>query len=391
MQPVYFDHIAATPLYPEVVEAMLPFLKEHYGNPSSLHSLGKVAKQAIEQAREQVAGLIQADSEEIYFTASGSEANNLAIKGVANARQKKGRHIVTSKIDHYSVLHPLKTLSRQGFEVTYLPVDKQGVLDPAAVEQAIRDDTILVSIMLANSEVGTIQPLAEIGKLTKERGIYLHADAVAAVGRIPVNVNELGVDLLSLAADQFYGPKGSAGLYVRKGTRFLPQIEGGTQEDGKRAGSYNVAGIVGMGQAAQLIARDMPTIKKRLQDLQKKLRSGLENKLSDIIYTGHVSRRLPGHVSLCVKYIEGESMLLFLDMQRIAVASGSACTSLALKTSHVLEAIGVDAATANGSMVISMGRDNTEADVERFLEVFPPIIDRLRQMSPLYKGGGGNG
>jgi cysteine desulfurase len=388
MQPIYFDHIAGTPPYPEVVEAMLPYLKEHYGNPSSLHRMGKTAKQAVEQAREQVAGLIGASPDEFYFTASGSEANNLALKGVAQARQKKGRHIVTSEIEHYSVLHPLKTLSRQGFEVTHLPVDKQGLVDPAAVEQAIRPDTILVSIMLANSEVGVVQPLAQIGKITRDKGIYLHTDAVAAVGRIPVKVEELGVDLLSLAGNQFYGPSGVGGLYVRRGVRFLPQIEGGTQEDGKRAGSYNVAGIVGLGRAAQLISGDMPSISERLVALGNRLSGALAERIPDIILTGHATRRLPGHVSLCIKYIEGESMLLFLDMQGIAVASGSACTSLALKTSHVLEAIGVDPATANGSMVISLGKDNTEEEVERFLEVLPPIVERLRQMSPLYQRGG---
>ncbi len=386
MPPVYFDHIAGTPPYPEVVEAMLPYLKEHYGNPSSLHKVGKAASQAVEQGRKQIAGLIGAGSEEIYFTADGSEANNLAIKGVAQARQKKGRHIVTSDIEHYSILHPLKSLSRQGFEVTHVPVDKDGLVDPEAVERAIREDTVLVSIMLANNEIGTIQPIARIGKFTKEKGIYLHTDAVAAVGRIPVNVAELGLDMLSLAGDQFCGPQGIGALYVRHGTRFLPQIEGGTQEGGKRAGSYNVAGIVGMGQAAQLISRDMPEISERLTVLQNKLRDGLQEKIGDIILTGHAKKRLPGHVSLCVKYIEGESMLLFLDMQGIAIASGSACTSLALKTSQVLAAIGVDPATANGSMVISLGKENTEAEVDRFLEVLPPIVERLRQMSPLYKG-----
>lgn len=387
MQPVYFDNIAGTPPYLEVVEAMLPYLKEHYGNPSSLHRVGKAASQAVEQAREQVAGLIGADAEGIYFTASGSEANNLAIKGVAQARQKKGRHIVTSNIEHYSILHPLKSLSRQGFEVTHVPVDKQGLVDPEAVRLAIREDTILVSIMLANNEIGTIQPLARIGKLTRERGIYFHADAVAATGRIPVNVEELGVDMLSLASDQFYGPQGIGALYVRHGTRFLPQIEGGTQEGGKRAGSYNVAGIVGLGKAAQLIGRDMQMMNEKLTTLQNKLRNGLQDKIGDIILTGHAGSRLPGHVSLCVKYIEGESMLLFLDMQGIAIASGSACTSLALKTSQVLAAIGIDPATANGSMVISLGKDNTEAEVTRFLEVLPPIVERLRQMSPLYEKG----
>ncbi len=387
MPLTYFDHIAGTPPYPEVVETMLPYLKEHYGNPSSLHQVGKAAKVAVDQARTQVADLIGASAEEIYFTASGSEANNLAIKGVAQARQKKGRHIISSKIEHYSVLHPLKSLSRQGFEITYVPVDEQGIVDPKAVQAAIRPDTILVSIMLANNEVGAIQPIAQIGRITRDKEIYLHTDAVAAAGRIPINVAELGVDLLSLASDQFHGPQGVGALYARQGTRFLPHIEGGTQEGGKRAGSYNVAGIAGMGCAAELAGRDMPETSKKLTYLHEKLINGLEDKIGDIVITGHKSKRIPGHVSLCVKFIEGESMLLFLDMQGFAVASGSACTSLALKRSQVLEAIGIDAATANGSMVISLGKDNTAAEVDRFLEVLPPIVDRLRQMSPLYKQG----
>ncbi len=384
MQPVYFDHIAANPLYPEVIDAMLPYFKDKYGNPASLHQWGQDTKQALETAREQTAKLIGAKAEDIYFTASGSEANNLAIKGVAQARQKKGRHIITSQIEHYSISHPLKTLSRQGFEITYLPVDNYGMISLSDLEAAIRDDTILVSITLANSEIGAIQPLAKIGQITKDNNLYLHTDAVAAMGSIPVNVDELGVDLLSLAGNQFYGPLGVGALYARHGVRFLPQIEGGTQEGGKRAGGHNLAGIVGMGCAAELIGRDMAKINEKLTRLQQKITKGLTEQIKEIILTGHPSNRLPGHISLCVKYVEGESMLLFLNMQGFAVASGSACTSLALKTSPVLAAIGVDPATANGSMVISLGKDNTEEQVEQFLKVLPPIIKRLRAMSPLY-------
>lgn len=382
---IYFDHIASTPPHPQVVDAMLPFLREHFGNPASLHGFGSAPKKGMDEACKQVGELIGASAEEIVFTGSGSEANNMAIKGVAEARKKKGRHIITTSIEHYSVLHPTKTLSRAGFEITYLPVDRYGTVDPKQVANAIRQDTILISVMHANNEVGTIQPIREIGRLAREKGIYFHTDAVISAGRIPIDVVADNIDLLSLSANQFYGPQGVGALYIRKGVRLLPLIEGGTQQGGKRAGTENIAGIVGMGTASQIARENMEEWTGRLKLLQKKLWEELPRRIDYLHLTGHPHDRIPGHVSFCAEFIEGEGMLLFLMMEKIAAASGSACTSLALKSSYVLEAMKIDAALAQGSMVLSLGKENTEEEVDRFLEVLPPIIDRLRQMSPLYE------
>ncbi len=382
MKIIYFDNISTTRPFPEVVEAMLPYLGEYYGNPASLHQVGQTAKQAIEGARIQVAELIGAKPREVCFTSSGTEANNLALKGATLALRKKGRHIITSSIEHYSVLHPCRTLSKQGFEVTYLPTDKYGMIDPEDVRKAITKETILISIMHANNEVGTIQPIAEVSKVAKEHGVLLHTDAVQSAGKLPISVTELGVDILSLAGSQFYGPKGSGALYVRRGVRVLPLLEGGTQEGGRRPGTHNVAAIVGMGKAAQLTKDKLGELTGHLLPLQRQLQQEIPRQVKHVLLTGHPERRIPGHVSLCVEYIEGESMLLFLDMEGIAAASGSACTSEALKSSYVLDAMGIPAATAQGSLVLSLGEENTAADVERFLEVFPPIVERLRKMSP---------
>jgi cysteine desulfurase len=382
---IYFDNAASTPPHPEVVEAMLPFLREQFGNPSSIHEFGTAPKKGGKEARENIGELIGANPDEIIFTASGTEANNIALKGVAEARKKKGRHIISTSIEHYSVLHPLKTLSRAGFEITQLPVDRYGTINPEQVAEAIREDTILISIMHANNEVGTIQPIKEIGQLARERGIYFHTDAVMSAGRIPVDVETDNIDLLSLAANQFYGPQGVGGLYIRKGVRLLPLIEGGTQQGGKRAGTENVAGIVGMGTAAKIARTKKEEYNSRLEVLQKSLWEELPRRIDYLYLTGHPQNRIPGHVSFCVEFIEGEGMLLSLMMEGFAVASGSACTSLALKSSHVLQAMGIDAALAQGSMVLTLGKDNTEEEVNRFVEVLPPIIDRLRQMSPLYE------
>jgi cysteine desulfurase len=384
MRRVYLDHIAATPLEPSVFEAMRPYLGERFGNPQSLHADGQAALEAIEEARARVAALVGASESEIIFTASGSEANNFAVKGLAQARRDKGCHIILSAIEHQSVLHSAKSLEKLGFATSLVPVDKDGLVDPEEVRKAIRRDTILASIMLANSEIGTVEPVAEIGRLCRAAGVPLHTDAVAAVGNTPVSVGELGVDALSLAGDQFYGPKGSAALYLKKGTRVLPFIEGGIQEGGRRAGTENVAGIVGLGKAAEIaLARLGERVETRAA-LRNKLIDELPRKVDHVVLTGHRTKRLPHHASFCVEFIEGESMLLNLDMKGIATSSGSACTSRALKASHVLLAMGLDHALAQGSLVFSLIDDTTAADIDYLLGVFPPIIERLRKMSPLY-------
>lgn len=384
MRRVYFDHIALTPVHPKVAEAMLPYLNKFFGNPQSLHSFGQEIAGAIESARKRVAQLIGAEDEEIFFTSSGTESNNFAIKGMALAQRKKGKHIVVSAVEHQSVLHSAKTLEKSGYSVTEVPVDQFGIVDPEDVRKAITPETCLVSVMLANGEVGTLEPVSDIAKVCQEQGVLYHTDAVDAVGNIPVSIKNLGVDALSLAGNQFYGPSGSAALFLKKGTRCLPQIDGGIQESGKRAGSENVAGIVGLGTAAEIAQKELSVRAEKLSLLRKTIIERMENEMDHVILTGHPSKRLPHHASFCVKFIEGEAMLLNLDMKGIAAASGSACTSRALKASHVLLAMGLDHATAQGSLVFSLVEDNTADDVEYLFEFFPEIIERLRRMSPLY-------
>jgi len=384
MRRVYFDHIAATPGHPDVVNAMAPFLNERFGNPQSLHSFGQETAQAIEEARERVAALINAESEEIYFTSSGSESNNFALKGVAQAQKDKGNHIVLSAVEHQSVLHPAKSLGKKGFVITEVPVDKHGTVDPGEVERAIRDDTILVSVMWANGEVGTIEPVEAVSEVCQNKGVPFHTDAVDAAGNIPVDVKKSGVSALSMAGNQFYGPLGTGALFLKKGTRCLPLIDGGIQENGKRAGAENIAGIVGMGMAAEIARKEMSNRAKTMRFLRDRLIQNLTQKVDHVQLTGHPENRLPHHASFCVEFVEGEAMLLNLDMKGIAAASGSACTSRALKASHVLLAMGIDHATAQGSLVFSLIESNTSEDVDYLCEVFPEIIDRLRQMSPLY-------
>jgi cysteine desulfurase len=384
MTSVYLDRIAATPLLPEVREAMGPFLGEAFGNPQSLHAAGRRAQEAVEEAREDVAALVGAQAAEIYFTASGTESNNFAIKGLALGHQAKGRHIVVSAIEHSSVLNSAKALERQGFTTTLVPVDGSGRVDPAAVEKALTKDTTLVSVMTANSEVGTIEPIAAIAAAAKPRGILVHTDAVAAAGSVPLDVQALGVDALSLAGDQFYGPKGGAALFVRKGVRILPLIDGGIQEGGRRGGTESVPAVVGLGRAARLAARDMEARRAALVPLRDRLLDELPRRIEHVLVTGSRTDRLPHHASFCVEFVEGEAMLLSLDMQGVAASSGSACTSKALKASHVLLAMGLDHATAQGSLVFSLLDATTPADLDRLLEVFPPIVDRLRRMSPLW-------
>jgi cysteine desulfurase len=388
MRKVYFDHAATTPVHPHVVEAMLPYLQEKFGNPLSLHSFGEDPREAVEEARARVADLIGARPDEIYFTASGSEANNMAVKGIALMNRQKGQHMVVSAIEHQSVLNSTQTLTKLGFEVTQVPVDQHGLVDPDDVVAAIRDDTTLVSVMHANSEIGTIEPVAEIARAVKEKrkGIAFHTDAVATVGTLPVDVRELEVDLLSLAGSQFYGPKGAAALFIKKGARLMPLIDGGIQERGRRAGTENVPAIVGLGVAAELAQESLAERAERLVPLRHRLIERLTSEMDRVYLTGHPTKRLPGHVSVCVEFIEGESMLLMLNMQGVAASSGSTCTSRALKASHVLTAIGVETALAQGSLVFTLGESSTIEDVDYVAEVLPPIVERLRQMSPLYEG-----
>lgn len=388
---IYFDHAATTPLKKEVLDEMMPYLTEQYGNPSTIYKLGREAKKAIELARERVAKALNADIQEIYFTSGGTESDNWALKGVAFANKDKGKHIITTTIEHHAVLHPLKYLEGLGFEVTYVPVEPNGIVDPQRIKEAIRDDTILISVMLANNEIGTIQPVKEIAKIAKEKGIIVHTDAVQAVGQISVDVKDLGVDLLSLSAHKFYGPKGVGALYIRKGTKIHPFSHGGAQERNRRAGTENVAGIVGLGKAIELATQNLSEYAAKLQKLRDKLIDGVLSKIDYVRLNGDRNQRLPNNANFSFEFIEGESLLLMLDMKGIAASSGSACTSGSLDPSHVLLAIGLEHEVAHGSLRITLGEDNTEEDIDYLLEVLPEIVSRLREMSPLYesvkKGG----
>jgi len=384
MKKAYLDHVATTPILPQVLEAMLPYFRDVYGNPQSLHEWGDEAREALDDARRKVAALIGTQPEEIIFTGSGTEANNFAIKGLALAQQSQGKHVVISAIEHYSVLHAAKTLEKWGFEVTQVPVDKYGLVDPEEVGKMIREDTVLVSIMHANSEMGTIQPIAEIAKVVKKKGALFHTDAVATVGTIPVDVKELGIDTLSLTPNQFYGPKGIGALWLKKGVRITPFLDGGVQEGGRRAGTENMPAIVGLGKAAELAREEMASRMAHLSAQRDRLIEGLLSQIDHTILTGHPNQRLPGNASFCIEFIEGEAMLMLLSHQGIAASSGSACTSRALKASHVLTAMGLPPEIAQGSLLFSLGLENTEDDIDYLLEQLPPIVDRLRQMSPLY-------
>jgi cysteine desulfurase len=385
MTKAYLDHSAAAPLLPEVREAMMPYLDLDFGNPLSLHDWGDAPRDALEEARAQTAALIgAAEPEEIIFTASGTESNNFAVKGLALAQQKKGKHIVISAIEHFSVMNSAKFMETLGYEISEVPVDKNGLVDPENVRKAIRPDTVLVSIMHANGEVGTIQPLAEISKITKEKKVVLHTDAVATCGTIPINVKELGVDALSLAGNPFYGPKGSAALWVRRGVRILPLLDGGIQEGGRRAGTEDIAAIVGMGKAAEIAAREVVQRGQNLTVIRDKLINELPAKIPHVVVTGDLIKRLPGHASFCVEFIEGEAMLMMLNSQGVAVSSGSSCTSRALKASHVLLAMGYNHEIAQGSLLFTMGIHNQAEDIDHVLNVMPPIVERLREMSPVY-------
>lgn len=382
---VYADNAATTAVSPQVVEAMLPFLTEHYGNPSSLYSLGQTAHNAVEAARGQVAALLGAQPEEIFFTSGGSEADNWAIRGIAGMQAQKGkRHIVTTKFEHHAVLHTVERLQKEGFEVTYLDVHENGIVRIEEVEAALRDDTALVTIMYANNEIGTIQPIAEIGALCRARGILFHTDAVQAVGHVPIDVQAQQIDLLSLSGHKLHAPKGVGALYCRKGLRFPNLIDGGAQERNRRAGTENVAGIVALGKAASLMQKGMEERMRYVASLRDRLIDGaLTIKRSRL--NGDRESRLPGNASFCFEGVEGESLLLLLDFQGISASSGSACTSGSLDPSHVLLAIGLPHEIAHGSLRLTLDENNTVEDVDYILEKLPPIIERLRDMSPLWE------
>lgn len=384
MKQVYLDNGSATRIDERVFDVMLPFLKEDYGNAQSMHSLGQRAKDVLENARSNVAKLINARPEEIIFTSCGSESNNLAIKGVAYAQRQKGKHIIISSIEHFSVLQAAKRLGQEGFEITYLPVDKYGFIAPEELEKNLRKDTILVSIQHANPEIGTIQAIKELAEITHKAGVIFHTDAVASAGIIPVDVNELGVDLLSLAGATIYGPKGAGALYLKKGIRIIPLIDGGIQESGRRAGTENIPAIVGFGKACEIAITEMDINRKKIELLQKKLIEELPKRIEYIYLNGHPEMRLPNNVNFSVEFVEGEGMLLFLDQKGIYVTSSSACTSRALKMSHVLQAINLDPAVAQGSVLMVLSKYNTDEDVDYILNEFPPIVTQLRNMSPLY-------
>ena len=380
------DHAATTSTDVEVVKAMEPYFFLKFGNPNSVHSFGQEAREAVEEAREKIAHLIGANPSEIVFTAGGTEADNDAIKGIAWANQKKGNHIITSKIEHHAVLHSCQFLEKQGFKITYLPVDKYGLIDPENVKKAITDKTILVTIMHANNEIGTIEPIKEISKVVKKAGVYFHTDSVQTTGHIPIDVNDLGVDMLSMSGHKFYGPNGIGALYLRKGIKIVTLIDGGAQEKNRRAGTENLAGIVGMGKAAELAEKRLLQGKEdEVIKLRDKLIKGITEKIDHTRLNGHPTKRLPGNANFCFEFIEGESMLLSLDMEGVAASSGSACTSGSLEPSHVLLAIGLPPEIAHGSLRLTLGKDNAEEEIDYVIDILPGIIEKLRVLSP-FKG-----
>ena len=381
VRSIYLDHSSTTPVDPAVAEAMYPFFSDKYGNPSSLYTKGREAKKAMEEARQKVADLIGAKKEEVFFTGSGTESDNLAIKGIAYKNKGKGNHIITSSIEHHAVLNTCKYLEKQGFDVTYLPVDSEGLVNPNDVENAITKKTILISIMHANNEIGTIQPIAEIGKIAKEKEIPFHTDAVQTAGKIPVNVDDLNVDLLSISGHKMYGPKGVGALYIRKGTRLEPLLHGGGHERNMRPGTENVPAIVGFGKAAELAKEHLPE-EDRLTVLRDSLiKSILE--IEDSYLNGHATKRLPNNANFRFSFIEGESMILTLDMNGVAASTGSACSSTSLEPSHVLGALGLKPEEAHGSLRLTLGTGNTQEDIDYVVSILPGIVKKLRMMSPL--------
>jgi len=382
-RPVYMDHAATTFMKPEVLAAMAPYFSRYFGNPSSLYRFARESRKGVEEARSQVATALGAEPEEISFCAGGSEADNWAIKGVASALREKGDHIITTAIEHHAVLHTCEALEKQGYRVTYLPVDEFGRVDPGDVEDAITDRTILVSVMTANNEIGTVQPITEIGRVAHAHGVLFHTDAVQAVGAVPIDVDALGIDLLSLSGHKFYGPKGTGALYIRRGTRIESLIHGGGQERGRRAGTENVPGIAGLGRAIELATADIEGHNRRIAAMRDRLIRGVLGSIPDTRLNGHPKQRLQNNANFSFRYVEGESILLLLDAHGIAASTGSACSSASLEPSHVLLAIGLPHEEAHGSLRLTLGDANTEDDVDYILEVLPEVIGRLRQISPL--------
>ena len=380
---IYMDNAATTATRPEVLEAMLPYFTQTFGNPSSIHGVGREARKAVEAARKQVADAIGAEAREVYFSAGGSESDNWAIRLGCEAMQKKGKHIITSAIEHHAVLHTCQAMEKEGFRVTYLPVDEFGMVSVSDVEAAIADDTALITIMMANNEIGTLQPIKEIAQIAKDKGVLFHTDAVQAIGAVPVNVKELGVDMLSMSGHKFHGPKGIGALYVRKGIKMSNLIHGGAQERGFRAGTENLPAIVGIGKAIELAVAELPAYTEKMTNLRDRLIDGLTERIPEIRLNGHRTQRLPGNVNISIRYLEGESILMRLDLAGIEASSGSACTSGSLDPSHVLLAIGLPHEIAHGSLRLSLGMENTEEEVETVLNELPKIVENLRAMSPL--------
>lgn len=382
---IYLDYAATTPVHPDVLQEMWPYFTEKFGNASTLYRLGNEAREAVETARQKVAAAIGAQPDEIYFTSGATESDNWAIIGAAMAHQKKGKHIITTAIEHHAVLDTCKFLEKQGWQLTVLPVDQDGLVDPADVSSAITDETVLISVMHSNNEIGVIEPVSEIGAIARNRNVLLHTDATQSVGKVPVNVDELNADLLSLSGHKIYGPKGVGALYVRKGTKIWSYMHGGGQERRKRAGTHNVPGIVGLGKAIEIAEHDMALESARLERLRDMLIDGILAQIPHSRLNGHRTKRLPNNVNVCIAGVEGESMILLLDHHGICASSGSACTSGDLTASHVLLALGIPHELAHGSLRLTLGRDTTEADIERVLEVLPSIINTLRAMSPVYE------
>ena len=386
MKRIYLDHAATTPVHAKVAKVMAPYFSRDFGNPSTLYSYGREAKGALEEARAKVARLIGAKQpEEIVFTSGGTEADNFALCGIAWANQEKGNHIITTSIEHHAVINICKFLEKRGFKVTYLPVDKDGLVDPLEVKKAITGRTILVSVMHANNEIGTVEPIEEIGKIAREKGIYFHTDAVQTLGHLPIDVDKLKVDLLAMSAHKLYGPKGVGALYIRRGTKIVPFLYGGEQENKRRASTENVPGIVGFGEACSLAEKDMAEEEKRLTYLRDKLIEDILKRIKNSRLNGHPTKRLPGNVNVSVEGVEGESMLLSLDLAGVCASSGSACTSSILEPSHVLTAIGISPEIAHSSLRFTLGKDNNEEDINYVLKVLPEIVERLRSMSPIYQ------